>query len=143
MENGKNILHDLKRFGLRLTKTRRTCVDVLSSAKTPLSAAQLSVELEKRGVIVNKTTIYRELERLERIGVVENVQLNDRKRHYELAFENHHHHLICMQCENVEDVDVSEQELREEEAKVGRLKKFTIVRHSLEFFGLCEHCALN
>lgn len=143
MKKENTILIDLKRYGLRLTKTRRVLIDIFFSTPTPLSASQLLSALEKRAVFVNKTTIYRELERLEKIGILEHVQLNNRSRYYELAFENHHHHLICMQCEKIEDVDFSEEELRKEEEKVRKSRKFTILRHSLEFFGLCQHCALT
>lgn len=89
---------------------------------------------------VNKTTVYRELERMRSLRIIESRQLHDRRQYYELASRGHHHHLVCLRCERVEDVDVNERELLLEEQKVSREKNFAIVRHSLEFFGVCTEC---
>jgi len=142
MENTDNRDEQLEFYRLRQTKARRAFIEVLSATHAPLSATQILEAIENKGVSVNKTTIYRELSRLEKIGMVHEVKMGDRKRYYELASRDHHHHLICVQCENVEDVDLSEKELSREEHKVSREKNFMIIRHSLEFFGLCQKCRI-
>lgn len=140
MENEEKIFLTIKKHHLRLTKTRRVLLDIFFRRHTPLSVVRILDELERNAVIVNKTTVYRELETLEKIGIVQTLRLQDRKQYFELATRSHHHHLICLQCERIEDVDVSEGELLREERKVSREKQFTVLRHSLEFFGLCQHC---
>lgn len=91
-------------------------------------------------MIVNKTTVYRELEQMQKLGMVESVQLGDRKQYYELTSRAHHHHLVCLSCERVEEVDVDETVLLKEEGKISQEKKFDLLRHSLEFFGVCLRC---
>lgn len=140
MENVEKIIGEMRRWRLRLTKTRLVLAEVFCRKHTPLSAPQILAELAKKSVEVNKTTVYRELERLERLGIVRGIRLEDRCRYYELASRAHHHHLVCVQCEKVEDVDVSEKELLHEERRVARQKDFAVFRHSLEFFGLCRTC---
>lgn len=130
----------LRARGLRLTRTREAFVGIFSASRAPLSVPEILRALGKIGVIVNKTTAYRELERLEKSGIVESVRLGDRKRYYELASRDHHHHLVCVGCERVEDIDMDEQELVSQERKAGRERGFAILRHSLEFFGLCRDC---
>lgn len=125
---------------LRQTKARRAFIEIFSATHTPLSAVLILEALRKKSIEVNKTTVYRELERLEKLGIIHEVQMKDRKRFYELASRSHHHHLICMQCESVEDIDLSEKELVREERKITTEKKFMVIRHSLEFFGLCQKC---
>jgi Fur family ferric uptake transcriptional regulator len=98
-------------------------------------------ELRKNKQAVNKTTIYRELERLQSIDLIRTVQLGDRAQYYELTARGHHHHMVCLRCEHVEDVDMDEKTLLAEEKKVSREKGFTVLRHSLEFFGLCKMCS--
>lgn len=142
MEQIQEILDILKRQHLRLTKTRKALMEIFSQNEAPLSALDILRELKKARVIVNKTTVYRELERLQAMNIVSRVELGDRKKYYELASREHHHHLICLQCECVEDVDMDENTLFTEGKKVSQEKGFTIVRHSLEFFGLCKKCSV-
>ena len=130
----------MKASSLRPTKTRKALFELFFRPKTPLSAPDIVRELKRARVAVHKTTVYRELERLEKLGIVETVRLGDRKRYYELAARGHHHHLVCLRCERVTDIDVDERALCEQERMLNRKKQFTILRHSLEFFGFCGVC---
>lgn len=130
----------IKEKHLRLTKTRRAILELFSSTHTPLSVLHILDALAMQKLRVNKTTVYRELETLETVGIVRGMQLQDRKQYFELATRSHHHHLVCLECDRIEDVDVNESELLCEEQKVSREKNFTIFRHSLEFFGICRTC---
>lgn len=125
---------------LRLTQSRVVLLDILFSEKDPLSAAHILEKLSERENDVNKTTVYRALEQFEERGIVRGVQLGDRTKYYELASRDHHHHLVCVQCECVEDIDMDETTLSREEKKVSQERGFTILRHSLEFFGICKRC---
>lgn len=140
MEYPQIIAIPLKEHHLRLTKTRKVLAELFLQNETPLSVPGILREFLKRHISVNKTTVYRELERWQSMGIIDKVQLGDRKQHYELAARNHHHHLVCVRCERVEDVDMDETTLCAEEKKMSREKKFSILRHSLEFFGLCKMC---
>jgi len=132
----------LKKHHLRLTKTRNVFVEIFSQNEAPLSVQDILKEFSCHHIKVNKTTVYRELERLQEVGIMNSVELGDRKKYYELASREHHHHLVCLRCERVEDVDMDEKKLFEEEKKVSREKGFTVLRHSLEFFGLCKKCSV-
>lgn len=140
MNTQENIFSLLQASKLRLTRARKAFVEVLSVASAPLSVPQILAGLKERSIEVNKTTVYRELERFRALGIVENFQLGDRKQYYELSSRDHHHHLICMSCESVEDIDMDEKLLTVGERKATKEKQFTILRHSLEFFGLCRQC---
>lgn len=83
---------------------------------------------------VNKTTIYRELPKMIADGSVVEVDFGDGKKRYELAKSDHHHHAICTKCNLVKDVKVDERYL------FPKVKGFSLIRHSVEFFGLCENC---
>lgn len=141
-EYTEGVIAILKVNGLRLTKTRKALVEVFLLDKTPLSVRDILYELQKVRIMVNKTTVYRELEKLQTRGIIDVVRLKDRKQYYELASREHHHHLICLSCERVEDVDMDEAKLLAEEETVNRERGFIVLRHSLEFFGLCKGCQL-
>lgn len=138
--NIETLFQTIKEKRLRLTKTRRAVLELFSSTHTPLSVPHILAVLAQQKLRVNKTTVYRELETLETVGIVKSIQLQDRKQYFELASRDHHHHLVCLQCEQIEDVDVNEGELVREAHKASERKQFTILRHSLEFFGLCRQC---
>ena len=142
MKNTEEVFTVLKAYHFRLTKKRKALIALFFQHETPLSAQDILAELKKNQITVNKTTVYRELERLQEVNIVSPVELGDRKRYYELTSRLHHHHLVCLQCERVEDVDMNEEKLFAEEKKVSHEKGFTVLRHSLEFCGLCKKCSV-
>ena len=124
---------------LRLTEQRRGLVKVLSASPLPLSVSGIRTGMKKIGVEANKTTIYRELERWDRFGLVEKTQLSEAEVSYELK-RSHHHHLVCLRCQGVENVVIDERKMKKEEERAQQEKNFFTLRHSLEFFGLCKQC---
>ena len=138
--NTSAIFEIIKQKGLRLTKTRRAVLEMLVATHTPLSVPRILAELGDHGILVNKTTVYRELEQLEKIGIVKSLSLQDRKQYFELATRDHHHHFVCVECEKVEDILFDESDLSRQETRLADQKGFSIFRHSLEFFGLCKLC---
>ena len=140
MEREQTILAILKEHKLRLTKTRRAMIALFLREHTPLSVPQILAELSAQMIRVNKTTVYRELETLETLSIVESVKLEDRKQYFELATRDHHHHFVCIECEEIEDVLLDECDLERQEGILARKNGFSVLRHSLEFFGLCKLC---
>ncbi|MBP7060764.1 MAG: transcriptional repressor [Candidatus Moranbacteria bacterium] len=130
----------LRHKRLRLTKTRHALLDLLLARPTPLSVPHILDELTVRKIQVNKTTIYRELERLEQLGIVKNIILQDRKQYFELASRVHHHHFVCTECQNIMEVEIDEARLLTEAETLGRQLGFRITTHAVEFYGQCVTC---
>lgn len=139
--NTEILFKTIKHKGLRLTKTRRAVLELLVATHTPLSVPRILDELGCRGLSVNKTTVYRELEQLEKVDMVKALSLQDRKQYFELATRDHHHHFVCIECDEVEDVLFDESDILRQEAVLVQKKGFSVLRHSLEFFGLCKMCS--
>ena len=104
-----------------------------------MAETELRSRLLKRGVKVNKTTVYRQLAGLKARGAVREVDFGDGKKRFEANNREHHHHLFCTKCKRVDEVRLSGEFAHLEKA-IGRNKKFKIIDHSLEFFGLCANC---
>ncbi|HLC69546.1 MAG TPA: Fur family transcriptional regulator [Patescibacteria group bacterium] len=134
----ENILDKLKQRGLRLTKKREAIIAILSKLGKPISAPELLELLKAKKIKLNKTTVYRELYLLREEGIANEVQLGQNKKYYEISDE-HHHHLICLNCESISDV-IMDDKFKEAEKKIKKDKKFLVLNHSLEFFGLCQKC---
>lgn len=123
-----------------LTKGAQKVLDLLEQSNA-LSSAQdiygrLRVEEPKAPGL---TTVYRSLESLVAMGLVQAVDLGDGERRYEVvAPGEHHHHLICKKCGTSTHLDSCLVEQIEE--SIRKDYKFQIDSHVFEVFGLCENC---
>lgn len=126
---------------IRQTTVRLELLALLKRQSEPLSVPAILGELKKKKLIVNKTTIYRQLTALSAEKIVQEVRLDERGVRYEYAApDDHHHHLVCLNCGNIDDISFPD-DLERQEAAIAKQKKFRVFRHSLEFFGYCKHCA--
>lgn len=138
-KTSKDFLNQLVAAGHRLTAVRRLIIDFLQQSQKPATALELQGVITKKLRPVNKTTIYRELELLLNNNIVVEINFGDNKKRYEIAGLPHHHHLVCSNCDKVEDVFI-DRDLHQLEQKITKEKSFTVHSHSLEFFGLCQDC---
>lgn len=139
MRDINHILKILKEKGFRYSKTRKAILDLLMKSPKPLSSPDLQVLLLKKKMAVNKTTIYRELAFLGEQGIIREIQFDDATKRYEIMPDNHHHHVVCINCEKIEDIEL-ERDLDVEEKTIAKNKNFKVLNHSLEFYGICGKC---
>lgn len=122
----------------RKSASREAIREILERAGRPISAGDILARLDRRKRTFNKTTIYRELEAMKRMGRVREVFFRNDTALFEVAGE-HHHHLVCVSCGDIRAVTLRESFVREAE-KMSMREHFSILDHSLEFFGLCTAC---
>lgn len=91
------ILDELRHRGGRLTPARRAVVTALVDADTHVTAEELAAAVQEQLPDVHLSTIYRTLERLEELDVIEHVHLGHGRAVYHLA-DARHHHLVCDRC---------------------------------------------
>jgi Fe2+ or Zn2+ uptake regulation protein len=132
-------LHD---HDVRYTSGRQKVVATLHGADGPLSAGELGSLLTPQ---VPVSSIYRTLAVLTETGVVTPHLSTKGLARYELAewLTGHHHHLVCVECGSVEDVDVPESEEDKVRSLVGSIAasaSFTPTNHALEIEGRCARC---
>jgi len=103
-----DLVQGLREAGLRVTRPRRAVCEVLaSSAADHLSAGDIAARVGKR---VDLSTVYRTLEALEGLGVVEHVHLGHGAGAYHVAPTSSHHHLVCEACGRTVDVPIGDLE---------------------------------
>ena len=123
-----------------MTPIRSALINILRHGHEPATSQELLAALARRGLRANKTTVYRQLEALERYGIVQRVNFADRSKRFELVGEGeHHHHLVCWHCQRVADVSFP-TDLKHQEQLIWKQNKFKVLQHSLEFFGVCRRC---
>lgn len=94
----------------------------------------------RNGRQVNKTTVYRDLSMMEQAGIVRRIMLSDRTQFFELTERGHHHHLVCTECDTIQDIPLRDTPLLRQAKLVSDGLGFVITSHSLEFFGRCSAC---
>lgn len=94
----------LKENKLKLTPQRRVILDAIHDAHAHLTAEEIIDYVQTRLPGVNRSTIYRTLELLERLGCVFRSEVSGRFI-YHHAEEGHHHHLVCRSCGRMVDCD--------------------------------------
>ncbi len=128
------IIKQVKDSGLRITKVRVLILKLLYFAEFPMTVQQILVTLN-----ANKTTIYREMETLEVKGFIVSVSFDDGVKRYELSNLGHHHHLVCLNCNTVKDLMIAD-DFHKEEKQISTKEKFTVLKHNLDFYGICAKC---
>lgn len=132
----------LRDHDTRFTKGRRTITKSLNASDGPLSAADLYAAI---GDEVPLSSIYRSLSVLEQAGVVSPHYSTKGMTRYELAewLTGHHHHLVCVICGQVEDIEIPpeiETQLETIVDQIGSDVSFAPNNHALEIEGHCSSC---
>lgn len=131
----------LKEKGYKATPARLAILDIFSKNKMPLNAEVIYKTILKIKKLrkINEATIYRTLLSLEESGILKKINLRKDSSYFELN-NDHHHHIVCTKCDEIEDF--KNQELEKIIGRVvGKSSKFkNIKEHSLELFGLCRMC---
>ena len=129
---------ELREAELRATPARLGILEALEQSDLPLDVASLVKYLKINNIKADKVTIFRIMNTLTEKGLVKHVQLNEGKLRYEYAMKREHHHFVCENCGNIEDI--SDCNISNLEKELTRKKGLLIKRHSLEFFGICKQC---
>ncbi len=125
----------MTRIGIRYTKPRKLVFEALGYFSKPASALEIYDYLKNE---IDLTSIYRTLDLLKKSDLVNVILFGEGKKRYELKNAGeHHHHLVCENCGDVEDIEMKESSLLK---NVAEQSKFLVKKHNLEFFGLCQNC---
>jgi Fur family ferric uptake transcriptional regulator len=136
------LLSEVESRGIRLTAQRRALIEVIQEATIHLDAATLLNLARKRDPNINRATVYRTIELLKELGMIDELDLmhlNGEKHYYEVKTKKDHLHLACFACgEIVEFAPPAFERLKQE---IAAKNEFEIQAIRLEVGGLCSTCA--
>jgi Fur family ferric uptake transcriptional regulator len=138
MTNPAEIVRALDLAGYRVTAPRRALADLIADHDGHFTALDLEAVASARGLDISRATLFRALDLLTELRVLERLDLPSGEHAYVPCAPAHHHHLVCSRCgrtTEVEDCGVSEAV-----AEIARRSGYRIDTHRLELFGLCRHC---
>ncbi|WP_411844366.1 Fur family transcriptional regulator [Salinicoccus sp. HZC-1] len=143
MENRiERIKEVLQQARYKLTPQREVTVRVLlENEKDHLSAEDVFMKVKDKYPEIGLATVYRTLELLSDLKILDKINFGDGVSRYDLRKEgaNHfHHHLVCMECGSVEEIE--EDLLIEAEKIVEKDYNFKVLDHRLTFHGVCKQC---
>lgn len=135
----KNIL---KENGYKLTPQRRATLEVLlNNQGEHLSTEEIYTKVRKTHPEIGLATVYRTMLLLEELGLLIKHNFEDGRNRYELSHpdEDHdHHHLICLKCGQVSEVE--EDLLGSLEEIIENKHGFRVINHKVKFYGHCKNC---
>jgi Fur family ferric uptake transcriptional regulator len=138
----ERIKQQLQSQGYKLTPQREATVRVLlEHEEDHLSAEDVFMLVRDKAPEIGLATVYRTLELLSDIHVLEKMNFGDGVARYDLRNESshhHHHHLICMNCGTVDEI--MEDWLGALEERLSQSFQFEVVDHRLDFLGICHRC---
>jgi Fur family transcriptional regulator, ferric uptake regulator len=129
----------LRAQGGRVTPARRLLLDALFANREHRTAEDLAAEVQAQAPDVALSTIYRNLEELERLGVIDRTPLGRGPAAYHLASSAHGHgHFVCEDCGRMIEVPhgVFQGLAAEARAHYG----FVIDPHRFAVVGRCADC---
>lgn len=129
----------LSKQGYRVTTARETTFKLLMSPD-PQSIGDL---LQKADKTVDRVSVYRSIELFEKLGIVHRIYIGWKYK-LELSdeFMEHHHHLSCLKCGQIIDID-DEKHIEDFITEVSREFGFQPRRHQFEIDGYCQNCAIK
>lgn len=123
--------------GVPLTVQRRVIYEAVLDHKDHPTADDVYEEVRGRLPGVSRTTVYRVLELLVRLGVIGKPPSPGSAARYDKSVERHHH-LACVRCERTMDFD--DAALNKVRIPDTRRLGFTIADYSIHFMGVCRAC---
>ena len=124
----------------RMTKQRKTILDVLKKTKTHPSADEIYEMVKQKLPRISLGTVYRNLEVLSELGMIQVLELSGSLKRFDWD-PNKHYHIRCIRCDRVENAPIAP--MRQLENDLYESTVFEIVGHNLEFTGLCPKCTEN
>lgn len=138
MTDAPAIVTALEDAGYRLTAPRRALAGLIAERPGHFTAEQLLAESRRRRLGVDRATIFRSLDVLADLGVVERLDLPTGEHAFVACEPRHHHHIVCTSCGI--STGVADHGLERVAQSIGAETGYRVDTHRLELFGLCPAC---
>ena len=131
-------LEQLQNSGCRLTTPRRAIVKIIANSTQALEAVEIFDLGRDDHPQLGLVTVYRTLEKLEQLGLVQRVHQAEGCHLYLRAPQGHEHILLCKACRRTDYF--SGDDLSELIETTSQKSGYRIEDHWLQFIGLCARC---
>jgi Fur family ferric uptake transcriptional regulator len=128
----------------KMTPQRKEILQIFidSGENSHLSAEEVHELLKEKDFDFGLATVYRNVELLHELGILNKVDFGDGRTRYEISASDpqlhQHHHLICLKCKKI--IEFEDDLLEDLENLIAKKSSFQIVNHEVKFFGYCANC---
>jgi Fe2+ or Zn2+ uptake regulation protein len=124
-----------------MTHQRRVILEEVKCGPEHPTADEIYERVRKRLPRVSMGTVYRNLDVLAANGLIHKIEPGHPQKRFDGVTKDHYH-ITCVRCGKIEDapIEPSDNTLENLENALGRMTKFGIFGHKLEFLGLCATC---
>ena len=133
----EDALEIVRQHGGRVTSSRRILLRTLFSSTGHRTAEELADDVQAEAPDIHLSTIYRNLEELERLGVVVHSHFGHGPATYHLA-RSVHGHFVCEGCGTL--IEVPESMFSGLAAEASTRFGFTVDPHHFAMLGRCADC---
>ena len=125
--------------GLRATSQRALILEIIRHGH--LDADEIYRQARIRQPRLSLSTVYRTLRMFKKLGLVEELHLDEAHHHYEVKPSSEHHHLVCLGCGEVVEFKcpLSPKMKRD----IAREKGFEVTGVQIRMTGYCSKCRQN
>ena len=124
---------------LKTTRQRDLIAQKFFAANGHISIEELLALTREESPRIGYATVYRTLKLLAESGLAYERHFGDGASRYEVAREDEHHdHLICLDCGKI--VEFEDDEIERLQVALAEREGFVLKRHKHELYGLCPRC---
>jgi Fur family ferric uptake transcriptional regulator len=129
--------------GHRTGQARDALVALLDVQRCARSVLEIEDSLRAGERPIARASIYRILDELERLHLVQKVQVGQEMARYEpvRSGDGHHHHLVCDNCGTV--TPFKDEDLETAIRRLSRRLPMEVADHEIVLHGACADCAAN
>jgi len=124
--------------GLRNTNQRSLILEIIRHGEGHLDADEVYRRAREKQPRLSLSTVYRTLQKLKQLGLIEEVHFDEEHHHYEIKSAAEHHHLVCLGCGRV--VEFKYPLARQIKRNVAEAKHFEITGSEVRMTGYCPAC---
>lgn len=137
----QHALATLQEAGLRRGGARTAVIEALAEHDCAVTALQLDDQMRSRKPRIGRASVYRALDQLEELGLVQRTELTRGTAAYERVTPDghHHHHAVCRDCGRMEVFEDAELESAIE--RISGTMTFEVSEHDVVLRGRCERCS--
>lgn len=132
----EHALEQLSEAGYRRGGSRTRVVEMLGEQNCAITPLELDGRLEG----VGRATVYRAIEQLEELGLLQRIDLGGDSTAFEKIDPrgHHHHHLVCSECGRVTPFENEDLEIAIH--SISTRDGFEIRSHEITLRGICSDC---
>lgn len=126
--------------GYRKGGARNAVVELLDRQSCALTAQEIDDRLRTQGRAVGRASVYRILEMLTELKLVQRIDVGQGVARYERHQPDgdHHHHLVCDACGTIEPFE--DPTLEQAIERVSSRLSFAVDEHDVVLHGSCRDC---